>query len=551
MANPTLFASATSRTPRADAVNEAGGRAYALPAKHALAQLAATGTFNQTFYVSGGEQLDRVRDLAKQVDDRFLARLAVYARERGFLKDMPAALLTVLSTRDAALTHRVFPRVVDNGRMLRTVFQMVRSGQFGRRGLSSSLKRAFAEWINAASPSKLLSASVGGNPSLRDVMRMARPRPASEERRALYGFLTDKPYAETALPDSVRALLKFRRAKSDAEQAALVAATGARWDLLADAALGPRTWAKIAAEMGPQALRMNLNTLMRHGVLKTASDARRVAERLRDADAVRRSRQMPFQYFAAYKAASDVPDAVRQALHAAAETACESVPEFPGPVVIGVDVSGSMSMPVTGYRGAGTTKVRCVDAAAVFAAAVLRKNPDSVVIPFDHRAHEASVDPGDTLLSVADRLAAFGGGATDCSLPIRAAVERFPRRRFAGVVLVSDNESWVDTRGAASMTPGYLRAMFGASAPNGFARGATGVMAAWREFVKHQLRIGGESANPKLVCIDIQPGRTTQAPERPDVLNVGGFSDAVFAVTAAFLRGDSGRFVREVEATEL
>ena len=36
------------------------------------------------------------------------------------MKDMPAALLVVLSKRDTALLHRVFDRVVDNGRVLRT-----------------------------------------------------------------------------------------------------------------------------------------------------------------------------------------------------------------------------------------------------------------------------------------------------------------------------------------------------------------------------------------------------------------------------------------------
>ena len=41
MANKSLFASLTSRLPRADAVNEAGGRAYKLEPKHALAQVAA------------------------------------------------------------------------------------------------------------------------------------------------------------------------------------------------------------------------------------------------------------------------------------------------------------------------------------------------------------------------------------------------------------------------------------------------------------------------------------------------------------------------------
>ncbi len=34
-------------------------------------------------------------------------------------------------------------------------------------------------------------------------------------------------------------------------------------------------------------------------------------------------------------------------------------------------------------------------------------------------------------------------------------------------------------------------------------------------------------------------------------VNVGGFSDAVFSVVAAFLADDNGRFVAEVEAVEL
>jgi len=44
--------------------------------------------------------------------------------------------------------------------------------------------------------------------------------------------------------------------------------------------------------------------------------------------------------------------------------------------VIGLDVSGSMSCPVTGGRGKGaTSKMRCVDVAALVAAAFLRRTP--------------------------------------------------------------------------------------------------------------------------------------------------------------------------------
>ncbi len=40
-------------------------------------------------------------------------------------------------------------------------------------------------------------------------------------------------------------------------------------------------------------------------------------------------------------------------------------------------------------------------------------------------------------------------------------------------------------------------------------------------------------------------------PESVVILNVGGFSDAVFSVVASFLTDDSGRFVAEVEKVEL
>ena len=69
MANKSIFASLTSRSPRANAVNEAGGRAYKLEPKHALAQVAATGTFGNAFYSTAETQLDEVLKLIDEVDD--------------------------------------------------------------------------------------------------------------------------------------------------------------------------------------------------------------------------------------------------------------------------------------------------------------------------------------------------------------------------------------------------------------------------------------------------------------------------------------------------
>ncbi len=552
MANKSLFASLTSRSPRANAVNEAGGRAYKLEPKHALAQVAATGTFGNAFYSTAETQLDEVLKLIDEVDDnQYLAKLALYAREKAFMKDMPAALLVALSVRDTELMHRVFDRVVDNGRVLRTVFQMIRSGQFknkagkGRVGLSSSVQRAFQRWLNTASVGKLLSASIGNDPSLRDILRMARPTPKDNARRALFGWLTGKQVEKWApaggddLPVEVQSLIAYRNSESEEAQALIAGGLdNVRWDLLSDDAKGPKVWAALARKMGPQALRMNLNTLLRHDVLATSAMVDYIADRIADESEIRRSKQFPYQYFAAYLNADDnVPQKIKTALHKAAEIACGNVPELPGPVVIGLDTSGSMSCAVTGNRGRGaTSKMRCIDVAALFAAAILRRNPDSVVIPFDTSAYDAKMDPNDSILSIAERLAKYGGGGTDCSLPLVAANQKHANRKFAGIVLVSDNESWVGTG----------------------RHGSTGVMTAWEAFVANQRRLNEPQSassrlvpSPKLVNIDLQPYQTVQACERADIMNIGGFSDSVFNVISAFLADNNQRFVAEVEAIEL
>jgi 60 kDa SS-A/Ro ribonucleoprotein len=98
------------------------------------------------------------------------------------------------------------------------------------------------------------------------------------------------------------------------------------------------------------------------------------------------------------------------------------------------------------------------------------------------------------------------------------------------VVLVSGQESWIGTG----------------------RHGSTAVMTEWQTFVANHNRLHYRAwAGPKLVCIDLQPYTTTQAPDRSDILNVGGFSNAVLSVVAASLTEDAGQFLAEVEAIEL
>src|SRR6266852_2421122 len=165
MANKTLFKSLIGMlVPATDAINEERAPAYALSPKHQLAQYAATGCLNTTFYASADEQLAKVLELCAEIDAEFIAKTAVFCRERGFMKDMPALLCAVLSVKDRALLNAIFPRVIDNAKMLRNFVQIIRSGAVGRKSLGTAPKRLVREWLDARSDEAIFRGTVGGSP---------------------------------------------------------------------------------------------------------------------------------------------------------------------------------------------------------------------------------------------------------------------------------------------------------------------------------------------------------------------------------------------------
>ena len=517
MANTQLFQSLKGMLlPKANVINEAGAPAYALSPKHALAQYAATGCLNATYYASAETQLETALELCKEVDAVFIAQTAIYCRERGYMKDMPALLTAVLAAKGAAELKPAFKRVITNGKALRNFVQIIRSGAVGRKSLGSRPKKLVQAWLNTASEKELLAAAVGATPSLADVVKMVHPKPAEAWREAFFAWLIGKSYKVEALPPIVKA---FEAYKQDRSQPI----PDVPFQMLTALDLSTEAWAQIAKQSGWHMVRMNLNTFARHGVYQLAGMTELIAAKLRDANAIAKAKVFPYQVMAAYKAAGDaVPLAVREALQDALEIALVNVPQIEGKVVVCPDVSGSMASPVTGYRGSASTAVRCIDVAALVAAAMLRKNAATLVLPFENAVVKCDLNSRDTVMTNAQKLASIGGGGTNCSAPL---VLLNKQKQTAGlVVFVSDNESWIDAEH----------------------RGATATMREWEVFKQR-------NPNAKLVCIDIAPYRTTQAAERDDVMNIGGFSDDVFKILAAFAAGQLGaeHWVGEIQSIAL
>lgn len=523
--NPSLF-STHSQPPQATATNEAGGKAYAVDPRHALAQYVVTGCLNGTYYASAETQLNEIVRLSGQVTPDYLAKLAVYARQFGHMKDTPAILTALLVQRDVALFRRVFPRTIDNPKMLRNFVQVMRSGAVGRKSLGTAAKKAIQQWFGSRTESQLFRGVVG-EPSLADIIRLAHPKPAHAPREAFYRYLLgyegEKAPNLLLLPPEVEAFERFK--KDRAGEIPRVP-----FQLISGLDLSTEQWITVAHSMSWTELRMNLNTLARHGVFKSTEAVAYVAQRIADKEEIKRAKVFPFQLFSAFLATQgnqDVPKQITNALQDAAQAAVENVPQLEGSVIVGVDVSGSMSSPITGHRRGATTAVRCVDAAAVLAAALIQRNNDSAVIPFDTRHHDArDINPRDSIMTNAQKLSHYGGGGTDCSIPIQVCLDK--NIKADTIIIVSDNESW------AQMGASYR-----------YYRFSTTLASAWHTYSRR-------FPASRLVCLDIQPSGTVQASDSQRVLNIGGFSDAVFPVLAEFASGQlGGNWVSLIEAVEL
>lgn len=520
MASKSLFQSFVGAlAPKADARNEAGGLAYAFTPRHALAQYAATGCLNQTYYATAEDQLQKVLALCETVPTDFIARTAVYCREKGFMKDMPALLCAVLAARDAERLELIFPRVINDAKMLRNFVQILRSGVTGRKSLGSLPKRLVRKWFEARTDEAIFRADVGQSPSVADVIKLVHPRPGSPGREALYGYLIGRKHEASALPAFVQ---EFEAWKMNPEGVP----PEVPFQMLTALPLTEDHWKCIARRASWQMTRMNLNTFARHGVFNDVELVRLVAERLRDADQVRRARVFPYQLLAAYfNVGAEVPVEIKEALQDAMEIAVTNVPEVKGKVVLAPDVSGSMHSSVTGYRQGSTSKVRCIDVAALMSAALLRKNWSAQVLPFECKIVPVQLNPRDSVMTNAQKLCSLPGGGTNCSTVLVHLNETQAQADL--VIYVSDNESWRDT----------------------LINGASAGTATMREWMKFKQR----NPHARLVCLDIQPYATTQVQERADILNIGGFSDSVFEVIAAFAEGRLGpdHWVGEIEKISL
>ncbi len=386
----------------------------------ALARYAVTGIALGTYHASRATELARVAELAAASSPETIADAAVVCRSRG-MTEVPAFLVAHLAACDVATMSRVFPRVIDDGRMLRAFVQIVRSGVTGRKSFGSAPKRAIRGWFDARTPDVVFRQSIGQSPSMSDVIKMVRPPPRNDKgetdgvREALYGYLIGKSVDVSKLPPLAKAFESFRRGAGPVPDVP--------FEMLTALPLHAEHWAELATKMTLSDLRDNLDVLLDHGVLDDAAMVESIAARLSDAEAIRRGRVMPMSMLLASKEPR-VPYAIARALEIGMGHALANVPPLLDRVVFLADASVSMRREIDG--------VRLADVAAL----VLRAWGGEVVTYADEPAPLGRVGDADVVVVLSDREAWADFRAVGPASAAAAWRKHRDRNRNAKLVLV-------------------------------------------------------------------------------------------------------------------
>jgi 60 kDa SS-A/Ro ribonucleoprotein len=288
-------------------------------------------------------------------------------------------------------------------------------------------------------------------------------------------------------------------------------------------------WKQIAKNMPWNTLRLNLNTLNRNGVFEDTEVLDHVARKLSNVEEVKKWNVFPYQLLTTFLNTTDLPRKISLALQDAMEVATENVPVLGDRVAVCVDVSGSMSSAVTGNRGSVTSRTSCKDVAALIAASVARTNPMTTVVSFGTTARIVpNFNPRDSVMTNSHKLTSesnYCGHGTNAQAALNVLLDT--KQKFDMVIFATDCQSWVDSA-------------------RGYSYGGTPLMSGW-EMMK------GRNPKAKIAEINLQPyGNSQLANSDPSVMNIGGFSDAVFDVLNEFAhRDDNAKFLDVIEKVEL
>ncbi len=423
--------------------NRSGYVAYEMPEKEHLVTAVLTTMFGEPkFYGSTDNDIVRLATACAKSAPSFLSKLACYARNVGNMRSVSHVLTAVIAREAHEYTRATIRSVVVRPDDITEIMSCYQS-MYGKP-FPNAMKREIADVLQRFDEFQIAKYN-GGNKALkfRDVLRITHPVPKTKDSEALFKRILDD---ELETPYTWEVELSTRGNTKEV------------WNELIS-----------SGKVGYMALLRNLRN-----IVKCGADIEPVLAKLSDPEQVRKSRQLPFRFYSAYRTLSNeglITPEIHKALETALTASIDNMDTIPGRTLVAVDVSGSMSSTIS-----SKSDIRCSDIAALFGAMASHLCEDATVCYFEasksaYRAYYSrygmsfpeslfkdSEERGyriahygkyDSVLEIALQNS-FAGGGTDLSLPMTFALEEDKAvnlKPFDRIIYFSDNECNSSTRG--------------------------------------------------------------------------------------------------------
>lgn len=325
-------------------VNHQGAKAFALTPELELYTAVATAGLDNQFYEKATDKLQRLRDLITKNDPEFVAKLAVYAREKMNLRSVPLVLTVELAKQATGnpvvgkLAGRVIQRADEITELL-AYYALAndRTGIKKLNKLSKQLQKGLVQAFNKFDEYQFAKYNRAGAVTLKDALFLVHPKAKDEAQQELFNKIVGN---QLQVPYTWEVELSaLGQQKFDTVELKKAAVT-AKWEELI-----------YSNKLGYMALLRNLRNILEANV---SGDAiKKVCAYLGDAGAVAKSKQLPFRFLAAYRELKNVNNGhvgtVLSALEMAVKHSAANIAGYHADtaVVIAADVSGSMQQAVS------------------------------------------------------------------------------------------------------------------------------------------------------------------------------------------------------------
>lgn len=316
--------------------NYEGAQAYSLSPELELYATVVTSALADKFYESTDDRLTRIRSLIKQVSPSFVAKLAVYAREKMYLRSVPLVLTVELAKVHSgdSLVGKLVSRVVQRAD---EITELLAYYQFanGRKDtkklakLSKQIQHGLSEAFNKFDEYQFAKYNRDSQVKLRDALFLIHPKAKNKTQSALF----DKIASNTlAVPETWEVELS-EAGKTGKEK--------------------KEVWEKLVLEkkLGYMAMLRNLRNMIEAKVSQKVLGS--ICTMLADPEQVRKSKQLPFRFLSAYRELKDVVSGsstmILNALEDAILVSSENIRgyDYNTTVVVACDVSGSMQKTIS------------------------------------------------------------------------------------------------------------------------------------------------------------------------------------------------------------